>query len=297
MANNIIREILIELGVSSIGSFSEFFPRTRDREDVAVLKCSKSGVIILSKTDHIEKEYYKSKEELLDWGDWITADEKTALLTTTEDTKRRYEMFSGTVINKKWLDIGCGLGPIIDKMADLCREVVYVETDPLKKAYLQEKFDYRGYSSVEEVPDNDFEMVTLFHVFEHVTEPITMLKDIWRKMKTGAKLIVEVPHSRDFLISFANLESFKKFTFLSEHLILHTRESLRSFFSEAGFENIEIVGAQRHPLANHLYWLIHGERGGGEIWSHLRSIELDNAYSNMLKSLDYTDTLIAVVRK
>ena len=110
---------MIELGVSSKDSFSEFFPRTRDREDVAVLQCSRSGVIILSKTDHIDKDYYKSKEDFLDWGDWMTADQKTALLTTTEDTKRRFEMFSSNMINKKWLDIGCGLGPIIDKMADL----------------------------------------------------------------------------------------------------------------------------------------------------------------------------------
>jgi len=110
-------------------------------------------------------------------------------------------------------------------------------------------------------------------------------------------LIVEVPHANDFLISFLNLQAFKEFTFWSEHLILHTRQSLEIFLREAGFKNIRIQGFQRYPLANHLHWLAKGKAGGHKHWHHLQTDELNRAYASMLASLDKTDTLIAVAEK
>lgn len=113
-------------------------------------------------------------------------------------------------------------------------------------------------------------------------------------MKPGAKLVIEVPHANDFLLSFLALKEFYEFTFWSEHLILHTRKSLNRFLECAGFNNVSIEGFQRYPLANHLYWLARGKPGGHVQWRQLRSHDLDLAYANILKSLDMTDTLLAV---
>jgi hypothetical protein len=57
------------------------------------------------------------------------------------------------------------------------------------------------------------------------------------------------------------LDSFKESTFWSEHLILHTKESLRKILEAVGFKNIKIEGLQRYPSANHLY-LRHNRLGG-----------------------------------
>jgi len=83
------------------------------------------------------------------------------------------------------------------------------------------------------------------------------------------------------------------FTFWSEHLILHTRDSLKIFLEEAGFANISIKGFQRYPLSNHFHWLAKAKPGGHVIWDHLRPPMLDLAYSDMLAQIDNTDTLIA----
>ena len=140
-------------------------------------------------------------------------------------------------------------------------------------------------------------MVTLFHVFEHFNNPLESLKLISKKMRDQGKIIIEVPHARDFLLSFLEHEEFKKFTFWSEHLILHTRQSLTVFLEKAGFENVIITGFQRYPLANHLHWLSKNQPGGHEKWSFLRTIELDSAYSQMLGQLDKNDTIIATATK
>jgi hypothetical protein len=57
------------------------------------------------------------------------------------------------------------------------------------------------------------------------------------------------------------------------------------------------MGYQRYPLANHLYWLTSGKPGGHKEWSFLINPELDRSYSNVLKQINRTDTLIALARK
>jgi hypothetical protein len=116
-------------------------------------------------------------------------------------------------------------------------------------------------------------------------------------MKENGKIIIEVPHASDFLISFFEHESFKSFTFWSEHLILHTRNSITIFLEEAGFKDIVVTAVQRYPLANHLHWLSKNEAGGHQKWDFLRTEELDLAYAQMLSKLDKTDTLLVTATK
>ena len=93
------------------------------------------------------------------------------------------------------------------------------------------------------------------------------------------------------------MDSFKEFTFWDQHLILHTRESLEKFLTAAGFSQISIQGIQRYPLANHLHWLSRFSPGGHESWDFLKDYFLDTAYENKLKSLNMTDTLMAIATK
>lgn len=99
------------------------------------------------------------------------------------------------------------------------------------------------------------------------------------------------------IFSYLDLESFKAFTFWSEHVVLHTRESLKVFLENSGFINISIKGVQRYSLANHLYWLSRGKPNGHYHWSNLSTKALDNAYGDILASLDKTDTLLAIAER
>lgn len=287
---NRIKFLLCELGISDDQSIVPFYHKVRDRDDVSVLKCQKSGVIFLSRSDHMEISHYETKQDFRYWG---AQDRKTAILTGHEDAQRRFVQFKNIIANKKWIDIGTGAGGILDLLSPIASETMAVEPQERARNSLIE-LGYKVFSSVNDVPCTDIEVATLFHVFEHLTDPVETLEILRNKMLQGAKVIIEVPHAKDFLISFLDLESFKSFTFWSEHLILHTRDSLRVFLEKAGFPNISIRGYQRYPLANHLHWLAKGKPGGHIVWDHLRTSMLDMAYSDMLAQIDNTDTLIAV---
>lgn len=285
-----IRALLCGLGLSNEDSFEPFYPRTRDRQDVAVLRCRKSGVIVLSRSDHVSTQYY---EQLEAFKYWDASDRRKAELFGYEDEQRRQAQLTPFVLGKKWLDIGTGTGALLNRLSPVVGELVAVEPQPEARAALAAA-GYRVYRSVADVPDTDCDVVTLFHVLEHLDDPVTVLATARSKMKPGGKLIVEVPHARDFLIDFLSVEAFKAFTFWSEHLILHTRDSLRTFLAAGGFSQIVLSGHQRFSLANHLYWLARGKPGGHVEWAILRSPSIDQSYGELLSRLDHTDTLIAV---
>jgi len=290
---NSIKEILLSLNICNESSLENYHPRVRDRDDVSVMKCRESGVIFLSRTDHMDISYYnkKSKYKYHSVGDRLHA-----VNSGVADTERRINQFKGVIANKRWLEIGAGVGAVLDALSPYAAEVTTVEPQEISRKMLQE-LGYDVYSDVKKLPKSVFDVVTLFHVFEHFVSPIQELIEIESKMISGGKLIIEVPHANDFLLSFLENEEFKEFTLWAEHLILHTRYSLKRFIEEAGFININISGIQRFPLANHLYWLVKGKPGGHHKWDCLRNMNIDTAYSNLLGQLDMTDTLLAVAEK
>jgi len=289
---NEIKDLLIELGICDDDEIVPYFPRVRDRNDISVMRCAKSGVIFLSRSDHIDIEHY-SKQEGLQY--WEADDRRSAMLSGLEDAQRRVEQFKLIIANKKWVDIGTGAGGILDLLSPISSETVAVEPQSFARKFLTE-MGYNVHASINDLQENYFEVVTLFHVLEHVTSPLAFLTTIKKKMTVGAKIIIEIPHARDFLISFLNLQAFKSFTFWSEHLILHTRESITMLLEKAGFSNIIVKSFQRYPLANHLYWLKNNKPGGHIEWASLRTVKLDLEYANMLSEIDKTDTLIITAK-
>ncbi len=292
MVNN-IQSLLISMGICSLDSIYEFYPCVRDRDDIKVMRCSKSGVIFLQNSDHIEAAQYYEEKDKLEY--WAANSREEALLSCLYDDRRRAEQFESTIRNKRWLDIGTGVGGILDLLAPHAAYVCAVEPQAAVREELK-GLGYRVYKDIHEVEEANFDVITFFHVFEHMPNPLEALHLIASKMETG-QVIIEVPHAKDALLNIYDSDVFKDFTFWSEHLILHTRESLVALLSKAGFKDIQVSGLQRYPLANHLYWLSKGKPGGHKEWSFMLSNELDNAYSQTLDRLDFTDTLIAVACK
>ena len=106
-----------------------------------------------------------------------------------------------------------------------------------------------------------------------------------------------MPHANDFLIQQKELKEFKDFTFWSEHLILHTYQSLNTILKKSGFKKINISFYQRYNFANHLGWFLKKKPGGHKLFEKFINKNLEDSYSENLKRLRQTDTLIAIAEK
>lgn len=287
---NTIQHLLCSIGICNEQSIQPFYPKVRDRDDVSVLKCQDSEVIFLSSSAHMDLAHYQNTDSFNYWGANKRSD---AVLACQEDSQRRYHQFKHLISGKKWLDFGTGSGGILDLFKQEGGEIFAVEAQRSALLALQ-KHGYNAFNSIDKLPSNEFDVISLFHVLEHLTTPIETLISLRENLSASGKIIIEVPHARDFLLSKLDLDAFKAFTLWSEHLILHTHNSLKVFLQEAGFSKIEISGYQRYPLSNHLYWLSHGKPGGHEKWAELNTLELNSAYAKMLAANNSTDTLIAI---
>ncbi|GAB4132221.1 MAG: class I SAM-dependent methyltransferase [Bacteroidia bacterium] len=289
--NALINE-LIDLKIIEPSSVIKFYPQVRDRADVGVLKCTKSGVIFLDRTDHLERTYYQSKSGT---SYWSSDDRATGLKETAPDDNRRAGQIRSMVEGKVYTDVGSGLGGILDLMKASASSIHAVEPQNDIRENLKH-IGYDVYDSIASLEKSGIQsdVITLFHVFEHITNPLESLKMLHASLKKGGKIVIEVPHANDALIKYYDLEAFKKFTFWGEHLILHTRDSLRKYLQAAGFNNIQVNGYQRFPLSNHLYWLKNHQPGGQNILKEMRDPALEKAYDLHLDHLDMTDTIIAV---
>ena len=280
---------LVKIGALEESSLSLYYPRVRDRDDVEVLRDNKTEVIVLSRSDQTLGDYYEERVEKSSQ----TVLEHEFSTPRLSDNIRRAEDFGSYIRNKRWVDFGCGLGGMLDELGPQAQWAAGLEPNQQRAEIVRSK-GHDVISSIEEVPEKSLDIITMFHVLEHISEPTKVLIALKSRLKPGGRLLVEVPHARDVLFTLYDSEAFKKFTFWSEHLVLHTRQSLRLLLNYAGYRNTEITGYQRYPLANHLYWLSQSRPAGHEIWSFLDQPNLHHEYSAILAGIDRTDTLISV---
>jgi 2-polyprenyl-3-methyl-5-hydroxy-6-metoxy-1,4-benzoquinol methylase len=142
-----------------------------------------------------------------------------------------------------------------------------------------------------------FDVITAFHVLEHVPDPRAMLRGLVSKLAPGGRVVIEVPNSDDALLTLYESEAFRHFTYWSQHLFLFNPETLRRTVAGSGLRVTAIHQVQRYPLANHLHWLSRKKPGGHAAWSFLDVPALNAAYASALGVIGRCDTIVAYLEK
>lgn len=287
-----IFEMLKRLGVAGEGTRELYAAGTRDAASLPVYRDLRSGVIYIDSFYTGDATYEKGAyraESVRQIGAMDYEDSR--------DSQRRAETFGRYFVGRKIADFGCGYGGFLQLVDHRATSSVGVELQQdavlgLRKAGLTCE------SSLDALEDNSLDTVFSFHVVEHLPNPIDIVKAFRSKLRDDGVVVIEVPHASDFLLTHVNSVDFRKFTLWSQHLVLHTRESLRRLMEYCGFRDVMIEGVQRYPLSNHINWMSRGQPGGHKSkFSELDTLELNTAYQAALQKIDATDTLIAVARK
>jgi len=98
-----------------------------------------------------------------------------------------------------------------------------------------------------EIPSEQYDVVSLFNVLEHLWDSVYSLKRINRLLKPGGLVVVEIP---DF--DSPSRKRFGQYWFLyhlPRHLSHFTKKSLTSLMKECGFEKVDIL-KQFRPTVN-----------------------------------------------
>ncbi len=274
--------------------------QTRDKK-VKVYQDPKTKVILLEKylTDINYYREIKQKEKqsnkYLDKFTYTKINDFKYIKTANlQDDIRRNLTFRKFLLNKSILDYGCGWGSFLHLSKNIAQKLSGIEIRPNCINFIKKKSNFITLKKNLDEFDEKFDTITLFHVLEHLPNQVKNLILIRKKLKNRGKIIIEVPSAQDFLLNIENLYEFKKFTFWSEHLVLHSEYSLKKILKNAGFKKIKISFFQRYDLNNHIGWFLKKKPGGHEFYKSLFLSKENEAYKEFLVKIKKTDTLIAV---
>ena len=260
----------------------------RDNPSLDIMECARCGLVFLSSFSHIKEGFYEDAK--MHDGD-ISIDIEAWVRETEHDDERRFSWIRPSIEGKSVLDFGCGTGMFLKRAKELAKSVKGIE--PEKR--LKEHFNKEGLSVAESISElgESFDIITLFHVLEHLSDPVQVLEELSAKLSENGEIIVEVPNASDALLTLYESKPFSEFTYWSCHLFLYTRSTLERVAEQAGLRVNYIEQVQRYTLANHLYWLSKGKPGGHKEWQFMDSDELNSAYAKQLASIGGCDTLLA----
>lgn len=210
-----------------------------------------------------------------------------------EDTQRRLSAYRTHYHGRRIADFGCGAGSFLAGARSVAATVCGIELQQDSA----ERLRAAGIAchAALDASVGELDTVFAFHALEHLPDPLQVLRQMRAALRPGGRLVVEVPHARDLLLDQLDVAAFRRFTLWSQHLVLHTRQSLASLLAAAGFGQVLIEGVQRYPLSNHLHWLRHGKPGGHRTpLAQLDTPGLRHEYAAALARLDATDTLVAI---
>jgi 2-polyprenyl-3-methyl-5-hydroxy-6-metoxy-1,4-benzoquinol methylase len=100
-----------------------------------------------------------------------------------------------------------------------------------------------------------YDIVTLWHVLEHVSDPVLFLKLAFELANPVTGVVcVEVPNVDDELMSLSS--AFRDRNYMIEHISYFSKESLQTVAKKSTLNtSIDICGYQRYGIFNYFHWI------------------------------------------
>ena len=276
-------------------SFNMIHKGVRGSNEINVIKCTHCGLVQLDKFIADLNAFYEESNMRP-----VSKTIKEIRNAAFDDDYRRFKFTRNMIENKSVLDFGAGGGGYACIANKTAESVFAIELEK----NMQEAIKSDGipcFSSVDELikshPQKRFDCITMFHVLEHLQNPITVLKNLSDLLTENGRIIVEVPNADDALLSLYECEAFANFTYWMCHLYLYTNNTLSLLIEKAGLKLQVLEQIQRYPLANHLHWLSMKRPGGHQKWTSLCDVILDKNYGDKLARLGIADTIMVIIEK
>ena len=167
------------------------------RESFAIVKCKNCAFIFTNPRpgDEVIGSYYESD-------DYISHQNKSTNLVNfaykvvrSFTLKKKEKLISRFQGKGNLLDIGCGTGHFLEYCKKQGWKINGVEADENARKIATEQTGEALHSSVHEVPDKPtYDIISLWHVLEHIPDLNEALTKIRKLLKSKGRLLIAVPN-------------------------------------------------------------------------------------------------------
>lgn len=215
---------------SRILFYSPDFTFPKEAEKFAVVRCVVCALVFINpRPDKSEiSNYYPA--------DYFRCYAETRL--ETEAIQRRKAKIVGQISKAATiLDIGCGRGEFLAEMQERGWEAYGVELSFIAASYAKEKLGLKNIYNADllavSLPENFFDVITLWHALEHLADPLATLQKIHSLLKDDGALIINCPNFNSGLRKVFQQKWYQ--LDLPRHLYQFTPQTLGPMLKKCGF--------------------------------------------------------------
>lgn len=171
-------------------------------EDFHICECQNCGLLFTMPRPSKEKigDYYKSEEY------YSHQENKTGFIpklyekVKSINLKNKYTMATEGKSTGKLLDIGCGVGDFIHTAEQKGWQCIGVEPseDAKNIAKKRVKANIINSEELEQLPDESFDVITMWHVLEHVDDLKWQMEQLQRLIKKQGRIVIAVPNYKSY---------------------------------------------------------------------------------------------------
>jgi SAM-dependent methyltransferase len=239
-------EILSNCPVCDTTQFSPFLTcvdHTVSRETFQIVQCNSCGFKFTNPRpdESVLGGYYKSEEYV------SHSNTKKGFINSTYQTVRKYTLLKKLQLISKYyktgsiLDIGCGTGEFLNVCKNAKWTTLGIEPDPGARKMAIDNFglDVREESELKNLPAESFDIISMWHVLEHVPKLNERIEDLKRLIKPNGMIIIAVPNcnSLDAKIYKENWAAYD----VPRHLYHFTPNDIETLFRKHGLKMFSVL--------------------------------------------------------
>ena len=201
-------------------------------EAFEIHECLKCGLLFTEPRPNAEEigKYYQSEEY------YSHQENKTGFIPRIYETvkgfnlKKKYKMATKGMAKGKMLEIGCGAGDFLKTMEQHDWQCIGIEPSEEAKAIAKKKVkaELLNPEDIGTLQDKSFDLITMWHVLEHVDDLKEEIRHLQRLLKKGGRLVLALPNFKS-----ADAQYYKEYWAaydVPRHLNHFCRESINNIF-------------------------------------------------------------------
>jgi 2-polyprenyl-3-methyl-5-hydroxy-6-metoxy-1,4-benzoquinol methylase len=165
--------------------------------------------------------------------------------------------------NSNFIDIGGGTVDFVkllsDKYHDIHLSILEPSVSRINNVKVENNITKINHFLDEKYAEENkecFDVVTSFHVIEHVLDPTSFVKNCYMLLKPGGILCIEMPNQNNHLIELS--EYYKNNVwYCKSHISYFNVETFKMILSKLNIVNYEFYANQRYDYNNFLHWVKH----------------------------------------
>ena len=154
--------------------------------------------------------------------------------------KRKESLFQNGTTQKSILDIGAGSGDFLHYCKDQKYKVMGTEPSEVARKIAAKK-GIHLVASLDEITHQKFDVITMWHVLEHIPNLFECLEKLKTLLKENGKLIIAVPNFKSYDAEY--YQEYWAAYDVPRHLWHFSQTSIRNLF-----ESVQMKVTKTHPL-------------------------------------------------